>query len=186
MKEGVKRITTETGAGQWGSALSFACQMFDIECKVFMVRISYDQKPYRRIMMQTWGASVVPSPSTDTNAGRQILALRTRTARVAWESLFPRPWRMRRREKTRSIHWAACSTMCCLHQTVVGQEVIKQLEVAGADWPDVLVGCTGGGSNFGGFAFPFLRENITGGRNTRFVAVEPVGGAEPYAWRLRL
>ncbi len=171
-QEGVTRLTTETGAGQWGSALSFACQMFGMECKVYMVRISYDQKPYRRLMMQTWGATVVASPSNETNAGRTILAAHPDSTGSLGIAISEAVEEAATRDDT---NYALGSVLnhVLLHQTVIGQEVIKQLEVAGADWPDVVVACTGGGSNFGGFAFPFLRENITGGKQARIVAVEP-------------
>ncbi len=172
MKEGVKRLTTETGAGQWGSALSFACQMFGIECKVYMVKISYEQKPYRKILMQTWGATVVPSPSDQTNAGRAILAADPNSTGSLGIAISEAVEEAATRDDTKYALGSVLNHVL-LHQTVIGQEVIKQLEVAGADWPDVVVACTGGGSNFGGFAFPFLRENITAGRQTRIVAVEP-------------
>lgn len=172
MKAGVKRLTTETGAGQWGSALSFACQMFGIECKVYMVRVSYEQKPYRKVMMQTWGAEVIPSPSNQTQAGRSILAQDPNSTGSLGIAISEAVEEAATRDDT---NYALGSVLnhVLLHQTIIGQEVIKQLEMAGADWPDVLVGCTGGGSNFGGFAFPFLRENIRNGRQTRVVAVEP-------------
>lgn len=172
MKEGVKRLSTETGAGQWGSALAFACQMFGLECKVYMVRVSYDQKPYRKLMMQTWGASVVASPSIDTNAGRQILAKDPNSTGSLGIAISEAVEDAVMREDTRYALGSVLNHVL-LHQTIIGQEVIKQLELAGADWPDVLVGCTGGGSNFGGFTFPFLRENIVNGKKTRVVAVEP-------------
>lgn len=169
---GVKRLTTETGAGQWGSALSLACQFFGIECKVYMVRISYDQKPYRRIMMQTWGATVVPSPSDQTNAGRQALAKDPNSSGSLGLAISEAVEEAATREDT-NYSLGSVLNHVLLHQTVIGQETIKQLEVAGADWPDIVIGCVGGGSNFGGFAFPFLRENITGGRKARLVAAEP-------------
>ena len=172
MKEGVKRLATETGAGQWGSALSFACQMFGMECKVYMVRISYDQKPYRKVMMQTWGATVTPSPSTDTNAGRAILEKYPDSTGSLGIAISEAGEDAVSREDTKYALGSVLNHVL-LHQTVIGQEVIKQLELIGADWPDVIVGCTGGGSNFGGFAFPFLRENIVNGKQTRVVAVEP-------------
>ncbi|MCB0157665.1 MAG: TrpB-like pyridoxal phosphate-dependent enzyme, partial [Caldilineaceae bacterium] len=172
MKEGVKRLATETGAGQWGSALSFACQMFGMECKVYMVRISYDQKPYRKVMMQTWGATVTPSPSTDTNAGRAILEKYPDSTGSLGIAISEAVEDAVSREDTKYALGSVLNHVL-LHQTVIGQEVIKQLELIGADWPDVIVGCTGGGSNFGGFAFPFLRENIVNGKQTRVVAVEP-------------
>lgn len=171
-QEGVKRLSTETGAGQWGSALSFACQMFDLECKVYMVRVSYEQKPYRKVMMQTWGAQVVPSPSPDTNAGRTILAQNPDSTGSLGIAISEAVEDAVMREDTKYALGSVLNHVL-LHQTVIGQESIKQLELAGADWPDVVVACTGGGSNFGGIAFPFLRENITGGKSTRIVAVEP-------------
>jgi tryptophan synthase beta chain len=169
---GVKRITTETGAGQWGSALSFACQAFGIECKVYMVKISYEQKPYRKLMMQTWGATVVPSPSNQTNAGRTILAAHPDSTGSLGIAISEAVEEAATREDT---NYALGSVLnhVLLHQTVIGQEVIKQLEVAGADWPEIVIGCTGGGSNFGGFAFPFLHEKIVNGKETRVIAVEP-------------
>ncbi len=171
-REGVKRLATETGAGQWGSALAFACQMFGLECKVYMVRVSYEQKPYRKVMMQTWGAQVVPSPSPDTNAGRMILAQNPDSTGSLGIAISEAVEDAATREDTKYALGSVLNHVL-LHQTVIGQEIIKQLEIAGADWPDVVIACTGGGSNFGGAAFPFVRENITGGRKTRIVAVEP-------------
>ena len=171
-QEGVTRLTTETGAGQWGSALSFACQMFGIECKVYMVKVSYEQKPYRRILMQTWGAEVVPSPSTQTNAGRAILDADPESTGSLGIAISEAVEEAATRDDTKYALGSVLNHVL-LHQTVIGQETIAQLEIAGADWPDVLIGCTGGGSNFGGFVFPFLKENIAGTRNTRIVAVEP-------------
>lgn len=171
-QEGVTRITTETGAGQWGSALAFACQAFGIECKVYMVKISYEQKPYRKLMMQTWGASVVPSPSNQTNAGRSILAAHPDSTGSLGIAISEAVEEAATREDTKYALGSVLNHVL-LHQTVIGQEVIKQMEVAGADWPDIVIGCTGGGSNFGGFAFPFLRENIVNGKQARIVAVEP-------------
>jgi tryptophan synthase beta chain len=171
-QEGVKRITTETGAGQWGSALSFACQMFGMECKVYMVRVSYEQKPYRKLLMQTWGATVVPSPSPDTNAGRQILAADPDNTGSLGIAISEAVEDAVTRDDTKYALGSVLNHVL-LHQTVIGQEVIKQLEVFDADWPDIVVGCTGGGSNFGGFAFPFVRENIVGRRKARIIAVEP-------------
>jgi tryptophan synthase beta chain len=171
-QEGVKRISTETGAGQWGSALSFACQIFGIECKVYMVKISYEQKPYRKLLMETWGATVVPSPSNQTNAGRSILAAHPDSTGSLGIAISEAVEEAATREDTKYALGSVLNHVL-LHQTIIGQEVIKQLELIGADWPDVVIGCTGGGSNFGGFAFPFLRENITNGRKARVVAVEP-------------
>jgi tryptophan synthase beta chain len=171
-QEGVKRIATETGAGQWGSALSFACQMFGIECKVYMVRVSYEQKPYRKMLMQTWGATVVASPSPDTNAGRQILAVDPDNTGSLGTAISEAVEDAVTRDDTKYALGSVLNHVL-LHQTVIGQEVLKDLEVIGADWPDIMIACTGGGSNFGGFAFPFVRENIVNGKKTRIIAAEP-------------
>ncbi len=171
-KEGVKRLATETGAGQWGSALSFACQVFDLECKVYMVRVSYEQKPYRRILMETYGASVVPSPSPDTAAGRAILEKDPNSTGSLGIAISEAVEDAVMRDDTKYSLGSVLNHVL-LHQTVIGQEVIAQLEAFGADWPDIIVACTGGGSNFGGFAFPFLHENIVNGKQTRVIAVEP-------------
>ncbi len=171
-QEGVTRIATETGAGQWGSALSFACQMFGIECKVYMVKVSYEQKPYRKLLMQTWGATVVASPSNQTHAGRAILAANPNSTGSLGIAISEAVEEAATRDDTKYALGSVLNHVL-LHQTVIGQETIKQLEIAGADWPDVVIACAGGGSNFGGFAFPFIRENITGGKQARFVAVEP-------------
>ena len=154
MKEGVTRLTTETGAGQWGSALSFACQMYGIECKVYMVKISYEQKPYRKIMMQTWGSTVVPSPSMETQAGRDILAAHPDSTGSLGIAISEAVEEAVSRDDTKYALGSVLNHVM-LHQTVIGQEAIKQLEIADADWPDVLIGCVGGGSNFAGFTFPF-------------------------------
>jgi tryptophan synthase beta chain len=171
-QEGVKRLSTETGAGQWGSALSFACQIFGLECKVYMVRVSYEQKPYRKMLMQTWGATVVPSPSPDTNAGRSILAQDPNSTGSLGIAISEAVEDAATRDDTKYALGSVLNHVL-LHQTVIGQETIKQLELADADWPDILIGCTGGGSNFGGFAFPFLHEKIVNGKDTRIIAVEP-------------
>ncbi len=171
-QEGVKRLATETGAGQWGSALSFAAQIFGLECKVYMVRVSYEQKPYRRILMETYGAQVVPSPSPDTNAGRQILAQDPNSPGSLGIAISEAVEDAATREDTKYSLGSVLNHVL-LHQTVIGQETIAQLEMAGADWPDVVIACTGGGSNFGGIAFPFVRENIVSGRKTRIIAAEP-------------
>jgi tryptophan synthase beta chain len=172
MKEGVKRLSTETGAGQWGSALAFACQMFGIGCKVYMVKVSYEQKPYRKLLMQTWGATVVASPSDQTNAGRAILAQDPDSTGSLGIAISEAVEEAATREDTKYALGSVLNHVL-LHQTIIGQEVIKQLELFGADWPDLVVGCTGGGSNFGGFAFPFIRENIVNERKTEILAVEP-------------
>jgi tryptophan synthase beta chain len=170
MVDGTARLATETGAGQWGSALSFACARFGLECKVYMVRASYDQKPYRRSMIQTWGAEVVPSPSPDTAAGRAALEADAHTTgslglaiSEAVEDAATRP----------DTHYALGSVLnhVLLHQTVVGQEALRQLADAGAE-PDVIIGCVGGGSNFAGLVFPFLADAAAGAR-LRIVAAEP-------------
>ena len=172
-QQGIRRITTETGAGQWGSALSFACQAFGIECKVYMVRVSYDQKPYRRSLMQTWGATVVASPSAETNAGRMILAQDPDSSGSLGIAISEAVEEALTREDT-NYSLGSVLNHVLMHQTVVGQEVMKQLELIDADWPDIMIGCVGGGSNFAGFTFPFLRENIVNGKTTRIIAVEPL------------
>ena len=169
--EGTKRLTTETGAGQWGSALSLACNYFDMELKVYMVKVSYEQKPYRRIMMETWGGTVVPSPSTDTNSGRQVLAENPDSPGSLGIAISEAVEDAASREDTKYSLGSVLNHVL-LHQTVIGEEAIKQMEMAG-EYPDVVVGCTGGGSNFAGIAFPFLRERLMNGKQTRFLAAEP-------------
>ncbi len=171
-EEGVEKITTETGAGQWGSALSFACQMLDIACKVFMVKVSYEQKPYRRALMETWGASVTPSPSDMTEAGRNILADDPSSTGSLGIAISEAVEIAVQRDDTKYALGSVLNHVL-LHQTVIGQEVLKQLELADAGWPDVLVGCTGGGSNFAGFIYPFLEAHVDGRDKPRIVAVEP-------------
>lgn len=168
--DGVTRLSTETGAGQWGSSLSFACARFGLECKVYMVRASYDQKPYRRSMIQTWGAEVVPSPSPDTAAGRAALAADPTTTGSLGLAISEAVEDAAQRDDT---HYALGSVLnhVLLHQTVVGQEAQQQLAQAGAR-PDVVIGCVGGGSNFAGLMFPFLPDAAAGAR-MRFVAAEP-------------
>lgn len=168
--EGITRLSTETGAGQWGSALSFACAHFGIECKVYMVRASYDQKPYRRSMIRTWGADVVASPSPDTAAGRAALEEDPTTTGSLGLAISEAVEDAVQRDDT---HYALGSVLnhVLLHQTVVGQEARQQLAQAGAE-PDVIVGCVGGGSNFAGLVFPFLADAAAGAR-MRIVATEP-------------
>jgi len=168
--EGTKRLCTETGAGQWGSALAFACSLFGLECKVYMVKVSYQQKPYRRSMMKLWGASVTPSPSEETNAGRQTLAADPNcpgslgiAISEAVEAAVT--------GKDSKYTLGSVLNHVLLHQTVIGLEAEKQMQIAG-DFPDVVIGCVGGGSNFAGLAFPFLRHKLAG-KEIRFVAVEP-------------
>ena len=170
-QEGVKRIATETGAGQWGSALSMACRFFDLECKVYMVRISYDQKPYRRIMMETWGATCTPSPSQETEAGKAILAQDPDSPGSLGIAISEA---VETAGKDPEARYSLGSVLnhVLLHQTVVGLEAQKQFERFD-DYPDIVIGCVGGGSNYAGLAFPFMRDKIVDGKNTQFIAVEP-------------
>ncbi len=171
-KEGVKRLATETGAGQWGSALACACKLMGMECMVYMVRVSYDQKPYRRIMMKTYGADVVASPSNLTEAGRNALAENPDSPGSLGLAISEAVEDAVKRDDTKYSLGSVLNHVI-LHQTIIGQEALKQMEKAG-DYPDIVIGCHGGGSNFAGLAFPFLREKITGARkNLRLIAVEP-------------
>ncbi|MEX0769298.1 MAG: TrpB-like pyridoxal phosphate-dependent enzyme [Balneolaceae bacterium] len=170
-QEGVKSIATETGAGQWGTALAFACSQFDINCEVYMVRISYDQKPYRKIMMNTFGADVYPSPSNRTEAGRKILAEDPDSTGSLGIAISEAIEKAVQDEQTKYSLGSVLNHVL-LHQTIIGQEAEKQMEYAG-DYPDVIIAPLGGGSNFAGISFPFLRNNLTNGQKTRFVAVEP-------------
>lgn len=170
-QEGVKSIATETGAGQWGTALAFACSQFDVTCEVYMVRISYDQKPYRKVMMNTFGADVYPSPSDRTQAGRDILAKDPDTSGSLGIAISEAIERAVQDENTKYSLGSVLNHVL-LHQTVIGQEALKQMEYAG-DYPDVVIAPLGGGSNFAGLSFPILKNNITDGKKTRFVAVEP-------------
>ncbi len=169
-KEGVKRITTETGAGQWGSALSFACNHFGLECKVYMVKVSFQQKPYRRSMMMTWGATVVPSPSEDTEAGRRILQETPDSPGSLGIAISEAVEDAAKHDDTKYALGSVLNHVL-LHQSIVGQEAKKQMEMTG-DYPDVLVGCVGGGSNFAGLCFPFYPDKVNGAK-VRFLAVEP-------------
>ena len=172
-EEGIKRLATETGAGQWGSALAFACQLFDLELKVYMVKVSYNQKPYRRMLMEIWGAEVVPSPSPDTPVGQHILANDPDNPGSLGIAISEAVADAGPRDDT---HYSIGSVInsVLLHQTVIGQEAKKQLEMAG-DYPDVLVGCIGGGSNFAGFFLPFLKDKLDGSRpDLRVVCAEPM------------
>jgi tryptophan synthase beta chain len=168
---GVRRLTTETGAGQWGSALAFAGALFGIEVQVFMVRVSFDQKPYRRALMETYGARCVASPSEETNAGRTILASDPRHMGSLGVAISEAVEVAAQRDDTKYALGSVLNHVL-LHQTVVGQEAIAQLEMAG-DYPDIIIGCTGGGSNFAGLAFPFLGRQLRGGERARVIAVEP-------------
>ncbi len=169
--DGVTNITTETGAGQWGAALSLAAKHFGLELAVYMVKISYNQKPYRRSIMQTYGAEVIASPSMSTKAGRKVITDRPNYQGSLGTAI------------SEAVELAMSTPNCkyvlgsvlnhvALHQTVIGLEAEKQMEMAG-EYPDVVIACFGGGSNFSGLSFPFLRHNLTGERNTRFVAAEP-------------
>lgn len=170
-KEGIKRITTETGAGQWGSALSFATQIFGIQLQVFMVKVSYEQKPYRKFMMNTWGAEVIPSPSNLTESGRKILEADPNSPGSLGIAISEA---VEVAMKDPGTHYSLGSVLnhVLLHQTIIGLEALKQLEKTG-DYPDVVIGCFGGGSNFGGISFPFLHLNFVENKHTQVIAVEP-------------
>jgi len=169
-REGRSRLATETGAGQWGSALAFACKLIGLECKVYMVRISYDQKPFRRSMIKTWGAEIVASPSSDTQCGRAILEEHPDTPGSLGIAISEAVEDAAGREDT-SYSLGSVLNHVLLHQTIIGQEALQQMEMAGA-FPDVVIGCVGGGSNFAGLAFPFIREKIAG-RDIDVLACEP-------------
>ena len=168
---GVKRLSTETGAGQWGSSLAYAGRVFDLEVQVFMVRVSYDQKPYRRALMQTYGARCVASPSNETASGRAILAQRADHPGSLGIAISEAVEIAAQRDDTKYALGSVLNHVL-MHQTIIGQEAMAQLEMAG-DYPDVIIGCTGGGSNFAGIVFPFLGAQLRGGKKVRVVAVEP-------------
>ena len=170
-QEGVKKITTETGAGQWGSALSFACQHFGIDCDVYMVKLSYHHKPYRKSMMNAWGANVFASPTDLTEAGRKILAADPDSPGSLGIAISEAVEMAAQREDTKYALGSVLNHVK-LHQTVIGQEAIKQMEKAG-DMPDIVIAPFGGGSNFAGLAFPFLRLNMDEGKSIRCIASEP-------------
>jgi len=169
---GVRRLTTETGAGQWGCALSMACNFFGLECKVYMVKVSYQQKPYRRSLMQLWGASVTASPSDETEAGRSILAQNPDSPGSLGMAISEAVEVAAKNGDTKYSLGSVLNHVL-LHQTVLGEEALLQMEMAGEE-PDVVIGCVGGGSNFAGLSFPFLRRVLKEGARTRFVAVEPM------------
>jgi tryptophan synthase beta chain len=171
-EEGVTGFTTETGAGQWGSALAMATQFFGLECHVYMVKVSYQQKPYRRIIMETFGATVTPSPSDKTNYGRQVLAENADSLGSLGIAISEAVEAAATSGGKYKYSLGSVLGPVLMHQTVIGLEALKQFELAG-EYPDVVIGCVGGGSNFAGFAFPFLHQNFTAGRKTRVVAVEP-------------
>jgi tryptophan synthase beta chain len=168
---GITKISTETGAGQWGSALAFAGALFGIEVQVFMVKVSYQQKPYRRALMETYGARCIASPSMETNVGRAILAKSPDSTGSLGIAISEAVEVAASREDTKYALGSVLNHVL-LHQTVVGQEAVKQMEMAGDD-PDIIIACTGGGSNFAGIVFPFLGAQLRGGKKRRIVAVEP-------------
>ncbi|HIH69026.1 TrpB-like pyridoxal phosphate-dependent enzyme [Methermicoccus shengliensis] len=170
-KEGIRRLATETGAGQWGSALALACKLFDMACTVYMVRVSYEQKPYRKYLMNVWGAECIPSPSTRTNAGRAVLERDPDSPGSLGVAISEAVEDAATHEDT---NYALGSVLnhVLLHQTIIGEEAAIQMEMAD-DYPDYVVGCVGGGSNFAGIALPFMREKLAGNSETTFVAVEP-------------
>jgi tryptophan synthase beta chain len=168
---GVRKLVTETGAGQWGSSLAFAGSLFGIEVQVFMVRVSYDQKPYRRALMETYGARCIPSPSGETNSGRAILGKSADHPGSLGIAISEAVEVAAQRDDTKYALGSVLNHVL-LHQTVIGLEAQAQMELAG-DYPDVIVGCTGGGSNFAGIVFPFLGTQLRGGQAVRVVAVEP-------------
>jgi tryptophan synthase beta chain len=165
---GIRKLATETGAGQWGSALALACRLFGLECEVFMVGISFDQKPYRKAMMETWGATVHRSPSDLTEAGRSQAQHESGSLGIAISEAVE----IAAGAADTNYSLGSVLNHVCLHQTVIGQECIAQMEMAG-EAPDVVIGCVGGGSNFAGVAYPFLRRRLREGTETRFVAAEP-------------
>ena len=168
---GIRRLSTETGAGQWGSSLAFAGRVFGLEVQVFMVRVSYEQKPYRRALMETYGASCIASPSDQTASGRAILAQRANHPGSLGIAISEAVEVAAQRDDTKYALGSVLNHVL-MHQTIIGQEAMAQLEMAG-DYPDVIVGCTGGGSNFAGIVFPFLGAQLRGGKKVRIVAVEP-------------
>ncbi|MCA9922312.1 MAG: TrpB-like pyridoxal phosphate-dependent enzyme [Anaerolineales bacterium] len=169
---GTKALTTETGAGQWGSALSMACNYFGLDLEVYMVKVSYHQKPYRRIVMETYGADVYASPTDRTNYGRSVLAADPDSPGALGIAISEAVEVAATSGGTKKYSLGSVLNHVLLHQTVIGIEALEQMAMAG-EYPDVIIGCAGGGSNFAGFAFPFLRENFTNGMNTKVIAVEP-------------
>lgn len=168
--ENIKRLTTETGAGQWGSSLAFAAAMFGLECKVYMVKVSFEQKPYRKLFMESFGARIIASPSSETQVGRNILEKNPDSTGSLGIAISEAIEDAVSRSDTKYALGSVLNHVLT-HQTIIGQEALKQMEITG-DYPDTIVGCVGGGSNFAGLAFPFLREKING-RKIDFVATEP-------------
>ncbi|MEZ4661289.1 MAG: TrpB-like pyridoxal phosphate-dependent enzyme [Caldilineaceae bacterium] len=171
-EEGVKTFTTETGAGQWGSSLAMACNFFGLGCEVYMVRVSYEQKPYRRHIMETFGAEVYASPSDRTASGRKLLAEDPEHPGSLGIAISEGIEAAVVSGGAKKYSLGSFLPHVLLHQTIIGEETLLQLEMAG-EYPDIVIGCAGGGSNFGGFAFPFVRENVRNGKNTRIIAAEP-------------
>lgn len=170
-KEGVKNVTTETGAGQWGASLAYAARLFGLEAAVYQVKISYEQKPYRRSIMQTFGAQVTPSPSMSTRAGKDILTAHP-NHQGSLGTAISEAIELARTTPDCKYTLGSVLSHVALHQTVIGLEAEKQMALAG-EYPDMVIACFGGGSNFGGIAFPFMRHNILEGKKTRFIAAEP-------------
>lgn len=171
-KEGVKSLTTETGAGQWGSALSMAGSFYDLEIEVYMVKVSYNQKPYRRMMMEAYGGEVYPSPSDRTAAGRSVLEEEPDSPGSLGIAISEAVEAAVSSEGKKKYSLGSVLNHVLTHQSVIGEEALLQMEMAG-EYPDVVIGCVGGGSNFGGIAYPFLRENLRNGGKTRLLAIEP-------------
>lgn len=170
--EGTKAITTETGAGQWGSALALACNFFGMSLEIYMVKVSYNQKPYRRIMMETYGAEVYASPTDRTNFGRSILAQDPENPGSLGIAISEAVEAAATSGGAKKYSLGSVLNHVLMHQTVIGEEALKQMDLAG-EYPDVVIGCVGGGSNFAGIAYPFLRQNLREGKRTRLLAVEP-------------
>jgi len=184
-KEGFKRMATETGAGQWGSALALACSFFGLECKVYMVRVSFNQKPYRRILMETWGAKVVPSPSTDTDIGKKMLAENGEHPGSLGIAISEAIEDAAKNDDSKYSIGSVVNHVL-LHQTIIGEETRKQMEMADA-YPDIIVGCIGGGSNFAGQFLPWIRDKLSGKKpDMRIICVEPMAAPTltkgPYTW----
>jgi tryptophan synthase beta chain len=171
-QEGTQALTTETGAGQWGSALAMACNFFDIDLEVYMVKVSYEQKPYRRVLMQTYGAEVFPSPTEKTEVGRRILAQDANSPGSLGIAISEAVEVAATSGGSKKYSLGSVLNHVLMHQTVIGLEALEQMEMAD-EYPDIVIGCTGGGSNFAGLAYPFLHQNFTNGKNTRIIAVEP-------------
>jgi tryptophan synthase beta chain len=169
---GVKALTTETGAGQWGSALAMACNFYDLDLEVYMVKVSYEQKPYRRVLMESYGATVFPSPTEQTQYGRAVLEQDPNTPGSLGIAISEAVEVAATSNGVKKYSLGSVLNHVLLHQTVIGQEVLMQMEMAG-EYPDMVIACTGGGSNFGGFAFPFIRNNLKEGKQTKIIAAEP-------------